>query len=101
MTRSRSKSERSDDRRYRGRGIGRGALEVGIQVVANVSVADVVKHGVENSVITVHSSKGAAEVVPLVAAVVRQSGVRVLKLSYEDEPEVDDEVGHTINAHHA
>ena len=86
--------ERGDDRYYR-------EVGGGIQVVANVSITNVMKHSVQYSIITVHCGESAAEVVPLVAAVVRQSGVRVLKLSYEDEPEIDDEVGHTINAHHA
>jgi hypothetical protein len=67
--------------------------------VANVSIASVMKGSVENSVITVYCSESPAEVVSLVAAAVRQSAVLVLKLNYDDEPEVDDQVGHTINCH--
>lgn len=46
-----------------------------VQVVAHVGVANMVKHSIQNSVITVHSREGAAEVVPLGAAVVRQIDV--------------------------
>ena len=72
-----------------------------IQVVANVSVANMVKHGIQYSIITVHCSEGAAEVVPLFAAVVRQLDIRVLKLSDKHQPEIDDEVRNKIHAHHA
>ena len=72
-----------------------------IQVVANVSVANMVKHGIQYSVITVHCRKCAAEVVPLFATVVRQLDIRVLKLSDEHQPEIDDEIRYTIHTHHA
>ena len=46
-----------------------------IQVVANVSVANMMEHSIQNSVVTVHCCKRTAKVVPFVATVVRQLDV--------------------------
>jgi len=60
-----------------------------------------VENSIQYSVVTVHRRKRTAKVVPFFATVVRQLDVRVLQLSDEHQPEIDDEIRYTINTHHA
>jgi len=82
-------------------GVGTGMRGEGAQVVTNVSVAYMVENSIQYSVVTVHRRKRTAKVVPFFATVVRQLDVRVLQLSDEHQPEIDDEIRYTINTHHA
>ncbi len=65
-----------------------------------MSVADMMKYSIQNSVIAVHCGKRAAEVIPLIAAVMGQLDIRMLQFSYKHKPKVDDEVGNAVNTHH-
>merc|ERR1712217_792981 len=62
----------------------------GEQMVQYVGVANIVMKGVpEDTVVTVHSGQSALQPTPRIRGVVRQSGIGVMQIGVEKQPEVN------------
>ncbi len=69
----------------------------GKDTMRNMSIYDVMKHGVENSVVAIHCGKSSPNPVPFCVFVMRQRRMRMLQKCDEDKKTVDNQERYTIH----